>query len=136
MRADKIEAELALGRHAELVGELEQLVAEHSLHERFHGQLMLALYRSGRQTEALDVYRWTREALVAEFGIEPTPALRNLERAILRQDPALDIERPGSGRGAVRLDPDRSVLVVPAGEEQVDALLAVAEPLAALPGRS
>ncbi len=66
----------------------KQLVAEHPLRERFHGQLMLALYRSGRQAEALGVYRLAREALVAEFGIEPTPALRDLERAILSQDPS------------------------------------------------
>jgi len=130
----RVDAELALGRHAELVGELEQLVAEHRLRERFHGQLMLALYRSGRQADALGVYRWTREALVAEFGIEPTPALQHLERAILNQDPALDVERRGSARAALRVDPDRAVLVVPSDEGQLDSLLAVGEQLAALPG--
>ena len=131
----KIEAGLALARHAELVGELELLVAEHTLRERFQGQLMLALYRSGRQAEALGVYRRAREALVAEFGIEPSPALRDLERAILSQDPALDLERLGLGGVAARVDPDRSVLIVAFDEDRLDSLLAVGEPLAALPGR-
>jgi len=89
----RIDAELALGSHAELVGELEQLVAEHPLQERLRGQLMLALYRSGRQAEALDVYRATRDRLVEELGIEPTPALHQLERAILAQDSSLDLEQ-------------------------------------------
>ncbi len=87
----RIEAELASGRHAELVGELEALVAEHPLRERLRGQLMLALYRSGRQAEALDSFRHARESLVEELGIEPDPALRRLHASILRQDPALDL---------------------------------------------
>ena len=66
----RIEADLTLARHADLVGELEALVAEHPLRERFRGQLMLALYRSGRQAEALDVYRSTRRVLVETFGID------------------------------------------------------------------
>ena len=86
----RIEAELACGRHAELVGELEALVAEHPLRERLRRQLMLALYRSGRQTEALDAYRDARITLVGELGIEPSPALKDLEKAILAQDPALE----------------------------------------------
>jgi DNA-binding SARP family transcriptional activator len=76
----RIDAELALGGHTRVVGELEELVAEHPLREHFYGQLMLALYRSGRQAEALSVYRSARENLVEEFGIEPTSALRELER--------------------------------------------------------
>jgi DNA-binding SARP family transcriptional activator len=131
----QIEAGLALGRHADLVGELELLVAEHRLRERLHGQLMLALYRSGRQAEALGVYRRTREALVAEFGIEPSPALRALERRILSQELSLDLERPGVGGGAVRVDSDRAVLIVPSDENRLDSLVAIAEPLASLPGR-
>ena len=88
---DRIDADLALGRSAELVGELERLVAEHPLAERLRGQLMLALYREGRQAEALDAYRTARATLVDQLGIEPGPALRSLERAILDQDPELDV---------------------------------------------
>jgi DNA-binding SARP family transcriptional activator/class 3 adenylate cyclase len=86
---DRIEAELALGRHGELVGELQALVAAQPLRERLHGQLMLALYRSGRQAEALAAYRQTRETLAEELGIDPSPALQELERAMLAQDPDL-----------------------------------------------
>ena len=84
------EARLALGRGAELVAELEALVAEHPLRERLRSQLMVALYRSGRQAEALELYQETRRRLVDELGIEPSPALQRLETAILRQDPALE----------------------------------------------
>jgi len=131
----RIEAELALGRHGKLVGELEQLVFEHPLRERFRGQLMLALYRSGRQAEALEVYRKTRAALVDEFGIEPTPALHELERAILGQDPSLDLTRAAPARARPPAEPDRAVLVLPSDEDQLDRLLAIAEVLATLPGR-
>ena len=86
---DSNEARLALGHHAELVGELETLVRDHPLRERLRGQLMLALYRSGRQAEALAAYRDARRALVDELGLEPGPELRKLERAILAHDPAL-----------------------------------------------
>jgi predicted ATPase/DNA-binding SARP family transcriptional activator len=87
---DRVEADLALGRSAELVAELEALIAEHPLHERLRGQLMIALYRSGRQADALAAYRVARETLVEELGIEPGSALRRLERGILDQDPGLD----------------------------------------------
>jgi DNA-binding SARP family transcriptional activator/tetratricopeptide (TPR) repeat protein len=87
----RIDAELASGRHAELVGELEGLVGEHALRERMRGQLMLALYRSGRQAEALEAYREARRALVEELGIEPGRQLRELHDAILKQDPRLDL---------------------------------------------
>jgi len=87
---DRIQAELATGRHHELAGELEALVAAHPLRERLHGQLMLALYRSGRQAEALAAYRRTRQVLAEELGIDPGRALQELERAILAQDPTLD----------------------------------------------
>jgi DNA-binding SARP family transcriptional activator/DNA-binding CsgD family transcriptional regulator len=86
---DRIEADLALGRHAELVGELEALIAEHPLRERLRGQLMLALYRAGRQAEALQVYREARRMLTEELGIDPSIELQSLEKAILNQDPAL-----------------------------------------------
>jgi DNA-binding SARP family transcriptional activator len=90
---DRIEADLALGRHADVVSELEALVHEHPLRERLRTQLMLALYRSGRQAEALDVYQDTRRALTEELGIEPSQELRELQQAILRQDPALSLKR-------------------------------------------
>jgi predicted ATPase/DNA-binding SARP family transcriptional activator len=87
---NRIQAELALGRHHELTGELGALVAAHPLRERLHGQLLLALYRAGRQAEALAAYRRTRQALAEELGIDPGRPLQDLERAILAQDPALD----------------------------------------------
>jgi YVTN family beta-propeller protein len=90
----RIEAELELGRHATLCPELEALVAEHSLRERPRGQLMLALYRSGRQADALDVYRAGRSLLVEELALEPGPQLQRLERAILEHDTELELPRP------------------------------------------
>jgi class 3 adenylate cyclase len=87
---DRIEADLALGRHADVVGELEALVAQHPLRERLRSHLMLALYRSGRQAEALEVYQRTRQLLVDTLGIEPGRTLQQLERAILVQDSSLD----------------------------------------------
>jgi YVTN family beta-propeller protein len=86
---DRIEADLALGRHAALVAELEGLVAANPLRERLRGQLMLALYRSGRQADALENYRKARRELIDELGIEPGPGLQELEGAILAHDPAL-----------------------------------------------
>jgi DNA-binding SARP family transcriptional activator len=86
----RIEADLALGRHAELVAELEALVKQHPVRERPVALLMLALYRSGRQAEALDAYRSARAMLVRELGLEPSRRLRDLESAILRQDTSLD----------------------------------------------
>ena len=87
---DRIDARLALGEHARLVGELEALVREHPSRERLVGQLMVALYRSGRQADALESYRVARRRLVDELGLEPGRELQELERAILAQDPALD----------------------------------------------
>jgi DNA-binding SARP family transcriptional activator len=101
---DRLEADLARGRHPELIGELEALVQAHPGRERLRGQLMLALYRSGRQAEALDAYRAARTALADELGIEPSRALRDLQRAILRQDPAIDFAsapQPDRVRGGV-----------------------------------
>jgi YVTN family beta-propeller protein len=88
---ERIEADLALGRHSELVGELESLVTAHPLRERLRGQLMLALYRCGRQAEALAAYREARRLLVEELGLEPSQALQSLEKAILEQDPLLAV---------------------------------------------
>ena len=86
----RIDADLALGRHDELVGELESLIAEHPLRERLRGQLMLALYRSGRQADALNAYAGVRRHLVDELGIEPGPELQDLQRRILVHDPELE----------------------------------------------
>jgi predicted ATPase/DNA-binding SARP family transcriptional activator len=86
---NRLEAELWLGRHDQAVGELEALIAENPLRERLRGLLMLALYRAGRQADALDAYRAARQALVDELGLEPGPELRELEQAILRQDESL-----------------------------------------------
>ena len=104
----RVEADLALGRHAELVGELAQLVAAHPLRERLHAQLMLALYRTGRQADALEAFRAARHVLVGELGIEPSPELRTMEAAILRHDAALQAPRPSapaSGRSLGRIAP-------------------------------
>lgn len=91
---DRIEADLAVGRR-EVVGELEQLVARHPLRERLWGQLMVALYRSGRQADALRAFQRARDVLVEELGIEPGSELRRLEAAVLAQDPALDFHVGG-----------------------------------------
>jgi DNA-binding SARP family transcriptional activator/class 3 adenylate cyclase len=88
-REQLIEARLALGHHAEVVAELEALIAEHPYRERLRAQLMLALYRCDRQADALQAYQDARRTLVEELGIEPGERLRGLERAILAQDPAL-----------------------------------------------
>jgi DNA-binding SARP family transcriptional activator/WD40 repeat protein len=88
---DRIEADLGAGRHAEVVGELEALVRENPLRERLHVQLMLALYRSGRQAGALDIYQDVRRTLIEERGIEPGVELRELQQAILNQDPGLEV---------------------------------------------
>ncbi len=127
----RLTAELALGRHSELVAELEELVDAHSLRERFRAQLMLALYRSGRQAEALDVYRSGRRMLAHQFGLEPTPALRDLERAILRQDPSLDSER----ETAVSFEEPEGTVLVVSSDGPGAALLRVAAALAADPSR-
>jgi DNA-binding SARP family transcriptional activator len=87
----RLEVDLALGRHAEVVGELEALVRDQPLREHPRRLLMLALYRAGRQADALAVYQETRAQLVDELGLDPGQALQELEKAILRQDPALDL---------------------------------------------
>ncbi len=90
----RIERDLADGRQAEVAGELEGLVREHPLRERLRAQLMLALYRSGRQADSLEAYQDARRALSDELGLEPSRKLRELQQAILRHDPALDRCRP------------------------------------------
>lgn len=118
----RIETDLSLGRHSHLVPELEALVRAHPLHERLGGALMRALYGAGRQAEALEVYRTTRQTFVGELGIEPSPALRELEHAILRHDPEL---APAPRSGALR-----SIVVLIGDEHRLGDLLAFAEPLA------
>src|SRR5215207_2536666 len=86
-----VETDLAAGRHAAVLGELDGLVAEYPLNERLHAQRMLALDRSERQAEALDAYRQARAGLVEQIGVEPGPELRRLQQAILEQDPALEL---------------------------------------------
>ena len=94
---ERIEADLALGRAGDLVGELEALARDNPLRERLTGQLMLALYRSGRQGDALDVYRQTRRTLDEELGLAPSPPLQRLQTAILSQEPALEVSIEGAG---------------------------------------
>ena len=91
---DRIDADLALGHHDAVTPELEALVTRHPLRERLRRQLMLALYRAGRQAEALEAYRAARRTMLAELGLEPGRGLQDLERAILAQDPALDGPAP------------------------------------------
>ena len=90
----RLEHDLALGRHAVIAGELESLAAEHAFRERLHAQLMLALYRSGRQADALDAYRRARHILIEDLGLDPSPELKRLEAAILAQDPSLELDAP------------------------------------------
>jgi predicted ATPase/DNA-binding SARP family transcriptional activator len=94
---DRLEADLGRGQHREVVPELQALVAEHTFRERLRGQLMKALYRSGRQTEALDAYQDARQVLRDELGLEPTRSLRELQQAILQQAPSLTADALPTG---------------------------------------
>lgn len=123
----RIETDLALGRHRQLVPEVEALLRRHPLRERLTAALMRAHYGAGRQAAALEVYRATRGRLSSELGIEPSPALRELERAILRHDPELRPHSDGHELGAV--------LVVTGDERGNDGVLSVATALAASPPR-
>ena len=126
---DRIDADLASGDHAKLVGELEALVREHPLRERLRGQLMLALYRSGRQADALQAYRDARRELLDELGLEPGPPLQELERAILAHDPALGpptratIRQPAGAAGRTRRG---ALLIAAAGVILLAAVIAAA----------
>jgi class 3 adenylate cyclase/DNA-binding SARP family transcriptional activator len=111
---ERIDAELQLGRHERLVGELESLVAVHPYQERLQAQLVLALYRSGRQTEALEAYQAVRRSLNDELGLEPGQALRDLESAILRQDSSLSIR---GSEPAAPPTPSEAPRVAPAQDE-------------------
>jgi WD40 repeat protein/DNA-binding SARP family transcriptional activator len=99
-----VEGDLEAGRHRQLVAELDMLVTEHPLREKLHAQRMLALYRCGRQAEALEAYRRARATLVEEIGIEPGPELRRLHEAILRQDPSLELSESDGGELPPELD--------------------------------
>jgi DNA-binding SARP family transcriptional activator len=122
---ERLAIDLDLNRHADLVPELRALIAEHPLRERLRAQLMVALYRSDRQAEALQVYQDTRRVLNEELGLEPGPQLRSLQRAILAADPALSPPSPdpastcgaarghGAGRHAARQPPVRQVPAAP-----------------------
>lgn len=120
----RIDVDLALGRHVDVVPELEALVTAEPLRERIRGQLMLALYRSGRQADALAAFRNARDTLVEELGLEPNAALQDLERAILQQDPELDLRRL-----------ERSILLAPRSDDALHRLLVIAEPLARRPAK-
>jgi DNA-binding SARP family transcriptional activator len=123
----RIDADLAAGGHREVIPELESLVEQHPLREAFVRQLMLALYRSGRQADALAAYRASRDRLVEELGLDPAPALQQLEQAILRHDRQLEhIPAHVSAR---------SILVASLDPQRYDHLLALAEPLARTPAR-
>ncbi|SCK10249.1 DNA-binding transcriptional activator of the SARP family [Streptomyces sp. WMMB 714] len=87
----RIDADLRLGRHSELIAELTELTARHPQHEGVHSQAMVALYRSGRQASALETYRRLRTRLIEELGVEPSPQLQRLHQAMLAVDPALDV---------------------------------------------
>ena len=121
----RIEAELALGHHARVIGELQSLVGEHPLRERLWAQLMTALYRDGRQADALAAYRAARERLTGEIGIEPGPELRALEARVLAQDPALAAQETPTAQ------PSRAALAVCT---RGSGPAAVAERLAAVSG--
>jgi DNA-binding SARP family transcriptional activator len=135
----RIRADLALGRHGTVIPELRELVAAHPTREALAAALMLALYRAGRQAEALEVYQRTRRHLDDELGLEPGVELQRLERAVLAQDPALELPAPPSdgtddaARQAMAMPSTartRAILVVAAKPADVEPLLAVAEPLA------
>jgi len=140
---DRIDADLASGEHARLVGELEALVHEHPLRERLQGQLMLALYRSGRQADALQTYRIARVRLIDELGLEPGPELKEMERAILEQDPALALGAPRREQqvfAAARRGGTGGLLIAAGGALLLAALIAVAVTIAGsgqstVPGR-
>jgi DNA-binding SARP family transcriptional activator len=129
---DRIRIDLELGEEGEIIGELETLIAQHPLDERLRSLLMLALYRAGRQADALDVYQETRTTLLDQLGIEPSRQLKEIQQRILRQDPELDPStRAGTGNAPVAAQTvgDRAIVVAALKESDLDPLIAVAEPL-------
>ena len=131
----RLEADLDCGREDEVAAELDALIAEHPLRERLRGLRMLALYRAGRQAEALEAYRAARETLVEELGIEPSEELGELERAILRHDPDL-LPRPGGAAVAPEAPAQtRTVLIAALAINSVPTLVALGGSLARHPDR-
>ncbi|MGW6644819.1 BTAD domain-containing putative transcriptional regulator [Streptomyces iakyrus] len=140
---DRFEAELACGRHHAVLGELTSLAEAEPLRERLCGQLMLALYRCGRQAEALSVFSRVRQALVEEYGLEPSAALQTLQHRILRHDQALACPtetraEPGPAgtgaplwHGAAEADAERAPVRITAHPEPVGAEVTAPEPLRA-----
>jgi DNA-binding SARP family transcriptional activator len=126
------ELELELGRHTDVLGEIDALVAEHPLREQARRLQLIALYRAGRQADALETYRRARALFVEELGIEPGPALREVEQAILRHDPSL--AAPASPLEAPTAA-ERSILVAPRRDGAILPLCSIAEPLARSPAR-
>jgi len=142
VRERLLEAQLGRGRHADVLPDVQALAREHPLRERPHALLMLALYRCGRQAEALEHYRTTRARLVDELGIEPGPALQELEQQILRQDAALILAETGAGPEPVAgpdavgpAEPASAILVATLDPAALDRLAALGEPLAREPAR-
>jgi DNA-binding SARP family transcriptional activator len=133
---ERIEADMACGRHSEVVGELEELVAADPLRERLRGQLMLALYRCGRQAEALETYQRGRRHLVDELGIDPSKALQRLEARILQQDTGLELEAVAapaarSARPSAPAAPaTRAVLIAADSADELARMVELAVPLA------
>lgn len=123
---DRIDADLASGRASELTGELRRLVDEHPLRERLRAQQMLALYRTGRQADALSAFQDARRRLVGELGIEPGAQLQQLERQILEQDPALQLRGPRRALGPVRRIRRRTLVLAGAAACLVTAGVVVA----------
>jgi DNA-binding SARP family transcriptional activator len=134
----RLEADLALGRHDAVIGELRELVGLQPTRERLAAQLMLALYRAGRQADALDAYREIRRRLDEELGLEPGADLQRLERAILNHDPSLEGPPSGSSGAAPSATvsrptlwtPRRSILIVGSDAAELEEALAIVEPLA------
>jgi DNA-binding SARP family transcriptional activator len=122
----RLETELELGRHARVLAELETLASEYPLREGPRALLMLALYRAGRQAEALDLYRRTRDSLIGEYGIEPSASLRKLERMVLTQDPALDVSAATPSTRTA--EPERTLLVAAWDDERLDDLRSSGRP--------
>jgi DNA-binding SARP family transcriptional activator len=129
----RIEADLACGLHADVVGEIETLIGEYPLRERPRALYMLSLYRCGRQADALAAYRHARETLVTEVGIDPGAALQELERAILRQDPELSLD--GRPQAPVAAGAAHAILVAALSLDATAGLVALAGPLARVSAR-
>lgn len=131
---DRIAADLLLGRHREAMPRLHELVRLHPLRERLHEHLIVALYRSGRQAEALQAYQDAREVLVEQLGIDPSRSLQELEKRVLNQDPSLDRPEGRPVEPASLATPDRSILVVAVGQA-APGVVTLAERLAESPVR-